>query len=159
MLLVSVGAFLFAPRFAVHPHIDMEGYRGKVWKISGKVHFFLEVSSEMLFEGCRICGFVGLLAHPSSFLFIVLACPCLSFLARPCHYSAAVFILCPSNGAMLPAVQSQIREIVIVGRHQGIMTPPKCAFSRACMRAPISDFALFAFTTFTRFRFSSTVCR
>ena len=39
------------------------------------------------------------------------------------------------------------------------MTPPKCAFSRACMRAPISDFALFAFTTFTRFRFSATACR
>jgi len=27
------------------------------------------------------------------------------------------------------------------------------------MRAPISDFALFAFTTFTRFRFSATACR
>ena len=41
MLLVSVGAFLFAPRFAVHPHIDMGGYKGKVKKISGKVHIFL----------------------------------------------------------------------------------------------------------------------
>ena len=60
MLLVSVGAFLFAPRFAVHPHIDMGGYKGKVKKISGKVHIFLDVSSEMLFEGCRICGFMCL---------------------------------------------------------------------------------------------------
>lgn len=59
MLLVSVGAFLFAPPFAMLPHIDMGGYRGKVRKISGKVHFFLDVTSEMLFEVCRICGFVS----------------------------------------------------------------------------------------------------
>lgn len=65
------------------PHIDMGGYKGKVRKISGKVHFFLDVSSEMLFEVCRIYGFVSLLAHPSSFLVIVLICPCFSFLARP----------------------------------------------------------------------------
>lgn len=65
------------------PHIDMGGYKGKVRKISGKVHFFLDVSFEMPFEGCRIYGFVGLLAHPSSFLVIVLICPCFSFLARP----------------------------------------------------------------------------
>lgn len=38
------------------PHIDMGGYKGKVRKISGKVHFFLDESSEMLFEVCRICG-------------------------------------------------------------------------------------------------------
>ena len=30
MLLVSVGAFLFALCFAVHPYIDMGGYKGKV---------------------------------------------------------------------------------------------------------------------------------
>ncbi|EKX91482.1 hypothetical protein HMPREF9999_00975 [Alloprevotella sp. oral taxon 473 str. F0040] len=30
MLLVSVGAFLFAPCFAVHPYIDMGGYSHKV---------------------------------------------------------------------------------------------------------------------------------
>lgn len=65
------------------PHIDMGGYKGKVRKISGKVHFFLDVSFEMPFEVCRIYGFVGLLAHPSSFLVIVLICPCFSFLARP----------------------------------------------------------------------------
>gem|GEM_PF-934434 len=60
MLLVSVGAFLFAPRFAVHPHIDMGGYKGKVRKNSGKVHFFLDVPYEMLFEDCRIYGFMCL---------------------------------------------------------------------------------------------------
>ena len=50
------------------PYIDMGGYKGKVRKISGKVHFFLDVPYEMLFEGCRICGF-GVLAHnPRLFL-------------------------------------------------------------------------------------------
>lgn len=137
----------------------MGGYKGKVRKISGKVHFFLDISPEMLFKVCRIYGFVGLLAHPSSFLVIVSAFPCLLFLACPCHYSAAVFILCPSHGTMPPAMQLLIGVGVIVGRHQGIMIPPKCSFSRACMRAPISDFALFAFTTFTRFLFSATVYR
>ena len=125
------------------PHIDMGGYKGKVRKISGKVHFFLDVPSEMLFEVCRICSFVGLLAHPSPFLVIVLACPCLLFLACPSH----------------PAMQLLIGVGVVVGRHHGVVIPPKCAFSRACTHAPISDFALFAFTTFTRFRFSATVCR
>lgn len=56
MLLVSVGAFWFALLFCNVAHIDMGGYKGKVRKISGKVHFFLDESSEMLFEVCRICG-------------------------------------------------------------------------------------------------------
>ena len=60
MLLVSVGAFWFAPLFAMPPHIDMGGYKDKVRKISGKVHFFLEVTYEMLFEDCRMYGLMCL---------------------------------------------------------------------------------------------------
>ena len=112
------------------PHIDMGGYKGKVRKISGKVHFFLDVSSEMLFEVCRIYGFVSLLAHPSSFLVIVLACPCSLFLACPSHYSAAVFILCTSNGTMLPAIVVAIR-----GRGHRWSPPRDYDSSKMCLLA------------------------
>ena len=104
------------PSFAMLPHIDMGGYKGKVREISGKVHFFLDAPSKMLFEVCRICSFVGLLAHPSSFLVIVLACPCLLFLA------------CPWDDASCDVVANR-------GRYHRWSPPRDYDFSKMCLLA------------------------
>ena len=45
---------------------------------------------------------------------------------------------------MLPEMLSLMRERVVVGRHHGDVTAPKCAFSRACTRAH-QQFCTFCF--------------
>lgn len=128
---------------AMFPHIDMGGYKGKVRKISGKVHFFLDVSSEMLFEGCRICGFFWSTCIP-----IVFSCHSLGV--------PLPFVLCLSKSLLgscfhfMPLEWDDTSCDVVAngGRYHRWSPPRDYDFSKMCLLACVYARAHQQFCTF-----------
>ena len=120
----------------------MGGYKGKVRKISGKVHFFLDVPSEMLFEVCRI--WVLCLGAPP----IVFSCHSLGvpLLFIPC---SSMSLLGSSFHFMHLAWDDASCDVVANrGRYHRWSPPRDYDFSKMCLLACVYARAHQRFCTF-----------